>query len=277
MLGALLIVFREVIEAGLIVGITLAVTRQVPHGRAFVAMGVAAGLLGAGVVALFIEALSGLFAGAGQELFNAAILSIAAIMLVWHNVWMAHHGKELARHIRNAGQELQDGGGAPTGLAIVVAIAVLREGSEVALFLYGLLSARNEGAMEIFAGGVLGLFAGVALAAATYYGLVIIPQKRLFQVTGVILSLLAAGMAAQAVQFLAQADVLTVLQAEAWDSGWLLSESSVLGRAMHALVGYVERPTVLQLVTYVAVLAAIYILSRVSDREPRQTIAHGNS
>src|SRR3954471_926899 len=104
MLAALITVFREVFEAGLIVGIVLAVTRSVPGRNRWIAGGVLAGVLGACVVAVFAGAISHLFAGMGQELFNAAILSLAVVMLTWHNVWMARHGAELAGELRAAGQ-----------------------------------------------------------------------------------------------------------------------------------------------------------------------------
>ena len=96
MLAALIIVFREVFEAGLIVGIVLAVTGDVPHRNRWIGGGVLAGALAACVVAAFAGALSQLFEGMGQELFNAAILGVAVIMLTSHNVWMARHGKEIA-------------------------------------------------------------------------------------------------------------------------------------------------------------------------------------
>ena len=96
MLAALLIVFREVFEAGLIVGIVMAVTTGVAGRGLWVAGGVAAGALGACLVALFTSGLSSLFGGSGQEVFNAGILGFAVIMLTWHNVWMARHGRELA-------------------------------------------------------------------------------------------------------------------------------------------------------------------------------------
>ena len=109
MFGALVIVFREVIEAGLIIGIVLAVTRTVKHRNQWIAGGVLAGVLAACVVAAFAGALSNLFAGMGQELFNAAILIVAVVMLTWHNVWMARHGKELAGELRAAGQAVVAG------------------------------------------------------------------------------------------------------------------------------------------------------------------------
>src|SRR5579871_5253140 len=137
MLGALLIVFREVIEAGLIVGIVLAATKGLATRARWVGAGVAGGLVGAGIVAAFAGVLASLFSGSGQELFNAAVLGLAVLMLAWHTGWMASHGREMARQVRNVGAEIVAGRRPMTALAIVVGVAVLREGSEVVLFLYG--------------------------------------------------------------------------------------------------------------------------------------------
>ena len=77
MLGALIIVFREVIEAGLIVGIVLAATAGVPRRGRVRHAGRARGCSGACLVAAFAGELAGLFQGSGQELFNASILLLA--------------------------------------------------------------------------------------------------------------------------------------------------------------------------------------------------------
>src|SRR3954462_10305237 len=140
MLAALIIVFREVFEAGLIIGIVLAVTRTVPGRNLWVGGGVLAGVAGACLVAAFAGALSNLFAGMGQELFNASILGVAVVMLTWHNVWMARHGSELAGEMRAMGRAVAEGSKPLLALAVVVGVAVLREGSEVVLFLYGVLT-----------------------------------------------------------------------------------------------------------------------------------------
>src|SRR6516225_3509905 len=157
MLAALLIVFSEVFEAGLVVGIVMAVTAGVP-GRAFwIGSGVIAGVLGACVVALFTGGLSELFGGNGQEVLNAVILAFAVLMLTWHNVWMARHGRELVAELRAAGEAVVAGSKSLLALAIVVAIAVLREGSEVVLFLYGVAAAQGGASWAMFGGGVAGL------------------------------------------------------------------------------------------------------------------------
>jgi high-affinity iron transporter len=262
MLAALIIVFREVFEAGLIVGIVLAVTRSVAGRNRWIGGGVLAGALAACVVAVFAGAISRLFAGMGQELFNAAILCIAVVMLTWHNVWMARHGAELAGELRAAGQAVAEGKKSLLALAIVVGVAVLREGSEVVLFLYGVLATETDTALSVAFGGLLGLVLGGAVCLLTYFGLLRIPARALFATTTVLIALLAAGMAAQAAAFLERANWLTALDNVVWDSGWLLSDSSFAGRALHVLIGYTDQPTAMQLVVYLAILLITFVLMR---------------
>ena len=263
MLPSLIIVFREVFEAGLIIGIVMAVTTGVAGRGLWVAGGVAVGILGACLVALFAGGLSQLFHGSGQELLNASILGFAVLMLGWHNVWMARHGRELAAEMRAAGQAVVEGSKSLAALAAVVAIAVLREGSEVVLFLYGVAAAEGGASVSMLVGGVIGLGLGALVCFLTYLGLVTIPTRYLFTVTSTLIALLAAGMAAQAIAFLQQADVLTALDQTVWDTSWILRDGSFLGRALHTLIGYVDQPTAMQLIVYAATLAIIALLMRV--------------
>jgi high-affinity iron transporter len=263
-LAALIIVFREVFEAGLIIGIVLAVTRSVPHRNLWIGGGVLAGVAGACLVAAFAGALSNLFAGMGQELFNAAILGIAVVMLTWHNVWMARHGRELASEVRAIGQAVADGSKSLFALAVVVGVAVLREGSEVALFLYGIVTSDGGSALSLALGGVIGLVLGALVCILTYAGLISIPMRSLFAVTTVLITLLAAGMAAQAAAFLEKANWLTAMDNVVWDTSWLLDESSIPGKALHTLIGYTDQPTAMQLAVYVAVLVITFVLMRLS-------------
>src|SRR5216684_4310853 len=263
MLGALIIVFREVIEAGLIIGIVLAVTRGVAGRGQWVAGGVAIAVLGAGLLAVFAETLSNAFEGAGQEMFNASVLGAAVIMLMWHNLWMASHGQEMAVSMAAVGKSVTAGQRPMAALALVVGLATLREGSEVVLFLYGIVAA-GASASSLLLGGALGLLAGVAFTALTYYGLLAIPARHIFAVTTVLIALLAAGMAAQAVQFLDAAGLINVLGRRLWDSSGWLPQDSILGRLLHTLIGYTDRPTELQLIAYLATLAIMTALTRIS-------------
>jgi high-affinity iron transporter len=263
MLGALVIVFREAIEAGLIIGIVLAATRGVVNRGAWVGLGIGLGVLGAGVIALFAEAISNAFEGAGQELLNASVLGAAVVMLMWHNAWMARHGREMAAEMATVGQAVSTGTRPMTALVLVVGLAVLREGAEVVLFLYGIV-ATGTSPSSLLLGGGLGLAAGGAFTALTYYGLLAVPTRHIFTVTTILIALLAAGMAAQAVQFLDAAGMIDVLGHRLWDSSSWLPQDGIAGRMLHTLIGYTDRPSELQLIAYLATLAVMAALTWVA-------------
>jgi len=261
--AALIIVFREVVEAGLVVGVVLAVTQTVPHRLRYVFGGIGAGIAGAGIIALFTGFIAEALAGTGQEVLNASVLGVAVVMLTWHNVWMARHGREMTQELSAFGEQVSRGSKSLMALAIVVAVAVLREGSEIVLFLYGVLVSAGTTVLNVFVGGLLGLLGGVLVAYLTFRGLITIPMRYLFRVTTLLISFIAAGMAAQAVGFLDQADIVTALDRTVWDTSWILADNSWLGRVAHTLLGYTDQPTELQLIVYVAVLAAIFVLMKV--------------
>ena len=270
MLATLVIVFREVIEAGLIVGIVLAATQGVYRRGLWVSYGVTGGVLGACLVAAFAGELASLFEGSGQEIFNATILLLAVCMLTWHNVWMAGHGREMAREMKSVGAAVSAGQKSLLALAIVVGVAVLREGSEVVLFLYGIASQGGTSQSAMLFGGALGVVAGAGVSALMFLGLLQIPAGKLFSVTAWLITLLAAGMAAQAVLFLQQGGYLQFLQSTVWDTSWLLSQDSIAGRLLHTLIGYSDAPNGMQLIAYAATIAIIMGLTRWEHaRHPR--------
>lgn len=256
MYAAALIIFREVLEAALIISIVLAATKGVASRSLWVGAGVAGGLAGAAIVALFAGVIASAAAGAGQELFNAGVLFTAVAMLGWHNVWMSRHGRALALDMSAVGDAVVAGHRPLYALGLVVGLAVLREGSEVVLFLYG-LSAGGEGTSGLLMGGGIGLAAGAVLGVVLYFGLLQIPSRYLFSATSWLILLLAAGLAAQGAGYLTQAGLLPMLGHRIWDSSWLLSEQSVVGQVLHILVGYMARPSGIELVFYGATLAVV--------------------
>jgi high-affinity iron transporter len=261
MLATAIIVFREVLEAALIVSIVLAASIGARGRGYWVSVGVGTGIVGAGLLALFAANIAAAVAGVGQELFNAAILLLAVVMLGWHIIWMSRHGRELAASARAIGKAVISGSRPLYVLAVVCGLAVLREGSETVLFLYGIAASGGAGAVSLIAGGVLGLTGGVAIGAILYFGLLRIPTQQLFAVTNWMVLLLAAGMAAQAAGYLVQADLLPPLGEAIWDTSIVLTEDSLLGKALHTLIGYVSRPDGIQILFYLATLFGIWLLS----------------
>lgn len=268
MLASAIIVFRETLEAALIVGIVAASTRDLRSRNTWLAGGIAAGVLGSLLVALFTGRIAELAEGMGQELFNASVLLLAAAMLAWHNIWMARHGMTLAREARQLGADVSDGSRAMSALALVVGLAILREGSETALFLYCLLSSGEESSSSVFGGGALGLLLGCLAGVALYAGVLRVPARHFFSATSGLILLLAAAMASQAARFLVQADILPSLASPLWNISWLLDDHSMLGRLLHALTGYEAAPSGIQVVFYTATLALILFGMRLLRMRP---------
>ncbi|AGR70135.1 iron permease [Burkholderia pseudomallei] len=262
MLSTAVIVFREVLEAALVVSIVLAATKGVPGRAWWVSAGLLGGVVGAAFIAAFADVVSAWASGMGQEVFNAGVMFVATIMLAWHSIWMGKHGREMAQQLSQVGRAVAAGSRPLTGLAIVVGVAVLREGSEAVLFLYGIAAGDPGQAPQMIAGGALGVLGGVGLGAGMYAGLLQIPLQRLFSVTNALIVLLAAGMASQGTGFLVSAGWLPSWGDTVWDTSWLLKESSVVGKMLHTLVGYTARPAGIQIVAYVATLLVIVLLAR---------------
>jgi high-affinity iron transporter len=273
MLAAAIIVFREVLEAALIVGIVMAATKGIRTRGLWTAAGIAVGLAGAALVALFGEAIADAAAGMGQELLNASILFTAVAMLGWHNIWMNKHGREMASDAARLGRDVLEGARPLYAVAIAVGMATLREGSEVVLFLYSIAASETGGSAPMVGGSLAGLAAGAGVGVLLYFGLLRIPTRHLFTVTSWMILLLAAGMASQAAGFLVQANLLPELSPMVWDTSFLLADDSLMGRVLHTLIGYVSRPAGIQVVFYLATLLTIAVLMRAARSDPPRRAA----
>lgn len=256
MIGALVIVFREVLEAALVIGVVAAAVEGLPGRGRFVAAGIALGVAGAALVASAIGAISRFAGGTGQELFGATVLCAAGLMLAWHNIWMAQHGREMTARLKTLGADVVAGRASVAMLLVVTALAVMREGSEIAMFLYG-IAVSGVKTIPLLTGSVLGLACGAAVGFVLFAGLSRVPLQRLFQVSGAIILFIASGMLAHGIALLVQASYLPPLVPQVWNSSALLSGSSLLGRSLAALVGYTPAPSLTQVLVWVLSFAAI--------------------
>jgi high-affinity iron transporter len=190
-------------------------------------------------------------------------------MLSWHSIWMATHGRELGRQAKALGAAVTAGDKSLLALAVVVFVAVLREGSEVVLFLYGIAVSTHEQPLAMLTGGAVGIAAGGAVSFMLYRGLLAIPVRHLFTVTHWMIALLAAGMAAQAAGLLASDDLLPTLGSTLWDTSHVLRQDSLIGRPLHILVGYDDRPSGIQLAAWMATLVGLFVAERtMRQRKP---------
>lgn len=267
MLSTTIVVFREILEAALVLGVLLAATRGLRHRGRWVFGGTVAGTFGAMVVAFFTENISNALQGMGQEIFNAIVLFLAASLIGWHVIWMKRSAPQLSRELKAVGQAVTHGQTPVYALAIVAFLAVLREGSEIVLFVYGIM-AGGENLPAVIAGSGMGLIMGCVFGVVIYFGLIKVPTGSLFSVTSAILILLASGMVSQALGFLSSVGVVPAIMDLAWDTSRFLSEQSLWGKVLHSLVGYTARPSGIQVVGYWLTLGGIVMLLKFFGNPP---------
>ncbi len=259
MIGSFIIVFREILEAALVIGVVAAAVKGLAHRGRWVSVGVGLGIAGAALIAAGIGIIARFAHGNGQEIFEASVLFAAGLMLAWHNIYMAHHGRELTQKLRTMGTAVLAGRASLVILIGVTALAMMREGSEIALFLYG-IAAGGISNWNLLGGSLIGLAAGAAVGFVLFVGLSRIPIKRLFQVSGWIILFIAAGMIARGAQFLIQAGYLPPLVVHVWDSSAIIAGNGILGRSLGALAGYTPAPALMQIMFWLVSFAVIGFL-----------------
>ncbi len=260
MLATAIIIFREALEIAIIVGVVLAATKGIARRGLWVLAGFGAGVVGAGGIAFFAGVIAEGLDGMGQQVMNGVILLLAAIMIGWTVIWMKTHARELTARIKKAGMDISEGHVPLYSITVIIALAVLREGAEIVLFLFGIAASKQDSFWSMMLGGGGGLLAGGAVGLLFYFGLLRLSRKYFFTVTSVLLIFLAAGMAAQSVGFFSSAGMISEM-GTVWDSSWLLRDSSIAGKTLHAMIGYTARPSGMQVLFYCATLLIITALS----------------
>lgn len=265
MFATLLIVFREAFEAGLVISVILSACKGI-NIKWQVLTGITLGILFACLLAVFTNSIENLLSGRGLEVFNASLLSLTAVMLIWQITWMSTHGRELAEKSSNQAIEIIKNKSNHFSIAIIVMVAVMREGSEVVMFLYSIMVSTGTGIQSIIIGGLLGIVLGVIVSWITYKGLVLISIRKIFLYSNILLSLIAAGLVSQATGLLASIDLLPALGYNIWDTSKLLSDNGWFGNIMRAIFGYTSTPMGIQLLSWGVTLFVIISLTKIFKR-----------
>lgn len=249
MLAATVIVLREILEICLIVGVVSAALNNVKHKKGMLLAGIAGGVICSIILALTLQKISNSFDGNGQEFLNIAILTASILCIGFTVLWINTQSKALHKRITDAHQKLIEKQINIIPVILVITLAISREGAELTLFLHG-ISAAGTYRTDLILGIILGSFFGVGLGSLLYWKLLNISPKYFFKTINVMLILLAAGMASQLANYISSADIISRFSRTLWDSSWLISEESIIGKLLHGLVGYSSRPTGLQLIFY---------------------------
>jgi high-affinity iron transporter len=253
----------------------MAATKDIESRHLWVWLGVGIGITIALILACFLNYTSYFFSGVANDILNIVILSLAVIMIAWTLIWMKSYVSEINMVIKNVGMATTTGKAPLYTISVLVATAIVREGAELILLSYGTIVS-SKIPFSIFAiGGFIGLSLGALLGYGMYLGLVNIRKKNLFAITTILLTLLAAGMAAQIPNFLTSVGWATSLSNPVWNSSHLLPESSLLGKILHFMVGYTEKPNMMQLIFYfitVLVISLLLYIQKASDKPPQPHI-----
>jgi high-affinity iron transporter len=261
MLAAFLITLRESLEAVLIVGIIVAflVRAGCRSSILTVVWGALAGLILSFVFGLWFASAESLL-GISQDAFEGVIRFVAAGLLIYMIVWMAkqnHIAVELEQRVAACRRN-------SFSLALLVAVAILREGAETVIF----LSASGASSQQNLEGGIEGIIGALAIGYLFFLGAKKIPLAPFFKFTNFLLAFFAAGVAMagtakfQAVGFLPAGEPV-------WDSSALLDPTGFAGQFINALFGYTATPTALMLATWLGALALIALLFKYLDRVHR--------
>jgi len=269
MLQIIIVVFREILEISLIIGILTAVTKNISGRSKWIVGGLALGLSGSAALAFFTDRISEAFDGVGQEIFNGFILATAATMISWTVIWMQKHAKTLSGEFKHLSNSIKSGKAPLYSLLFVVFFSTLREGAEIVLFTYSSYIS-GVAVNQIIYSLIIGLSLGIAMGLALYFGMLKIFGKYFFIVTTWILIFLASGIMAQAFGFFINADIVPALGNPVWDTSFILSQTSIFGKFMHIFLGYIDRPAGLQIIAYVINLSTLIIALQVAKKKKLQ-------
>jgi high-affinity iron transporter len=271
----LFVVWRESVEALLVVGILYAWLKngdaEARRGLPYLWAGVGAGLLAAVALGAALVGFSEFLSGDAADYFQIGMVLIACVLIVQMVLWMKRHGRTLKRDMERSLHESTRNGNA-WGVAVLVALAIAREGSETVIFLYGLGFGQSG---HVSHGDILAIVLGLGLAFLTFYilqlGGRVFSWRQFFRVTEIMLLLLGAGLLQTGVDKLIDKEILPLGIAQVWNSSAILDDSSTVGSLVAALTGYRAHPALTNLIAYALYWLVVGWLARRASRMPVAT------
>jgi high-affinity iron transporter len=265
-----LVVFRECLEIALLLGVILAVTKQLAKSRIYIIAGVMLGTVSAALFAFFTRSITVAFSGLGDEIFNSGIILLTVTLIGWTIVWMQGYGIKIKQNLNDLSVKISSGDSSYIMLVLIVAATILREGMEIIILVYSISSVEIIDSNSYLLGLIIGIVSGLTLGVIIYLGLIkIVNQQYIFRISSILLMLVASGFAAEAAGILSSSGIITILSDQLWDSSWLISDRSIYGKFLKMITGYIARPNGLQVVFYVCTLGLINILIQIKIRHTK--------
>lgn len=252
MFAGILITIREGLEAFLVVGILLGYLTKLKQQQYFkyVWAGSLVGILASTLIAYAFQILKIELKGVAAEVFEVSVAVIAIAVLSYMIVWMQKQSKDikgnLQSKVNNALSKKQ-----VWGIAVLAFVTVIREGIETALFL---TAVTGDG---LLIGAVIGLILAAVMAVLLFKSTVKLELKKFFLVTGLLLIFVAAGLVSHSVHALGELGIVPQIVEHVWNFEWVISNASLLGRLLHAFIGYESSPSLMQAIAYSGYLLVI--------------------
>jgi high-affinity iron transporter len=254
MIKLAIVVFRECLEIAFLLGMVIAVTKPVKNSGKYIILGSLLGVFFAASFAFFAKAISNSMDGLGDEIFNSCVILFTVVLISWTVVWMQGYTKKFRKDLSKLSDKITIGAASQLMLVFVVAAAIFREGAEIILFVYSIASASSIEGNEYVMGVSFGIIGGVLVGTGLYFGLVKYSSKYIFKISTILLTLIAAGLAAEAAGILTSAGVIELFSDQLWDSSWLIDNDSTTGKVLNITIGYDSRPNGMQIAFYLATI-----------------------
>ena len=264
MLPALLITFRETLEAAIVVGIVLTFLAKTDQYffKKYVWRGVGAGALISVFLAVLLEVFFDGFEGRTEQLFEGVLMLVTAAFITWMIIWV-HRQKDVVRGIKEkVAYHAERGYG--IGIFILIATAVFREGTETVLYLKAsaLIGQSNQ-----LTGAVLGISAALVLGYVLFRFALRVNLSLVFTVTSVFLIMFTAGLVSHGVHEFQELGIVPVFSFDpVFNITHLLDHKSVAGSFLRTLFGYTSTPTLLEIASYASFVLGVLWFKRVMDR-----------
>lgn len=269
----LLIGLREGLEATMIVIILAAYLKKTgrSHERPWLWGGVAAALALTVISFLVLQFGTKTLTTQGQELIGGIASLVTVAMITWMLLWMSSAGKNMADELKG---KLDAAIGAKA-VFLVALLAVGREGIETILLVFDSFTSDNA---TPFVGLGIGVAISVVLGALIYRGAISINLKMFFQIVGILLVVVAAGILRYGITDLQEANVLPGLDAILFDISSVLTPGTWYAALLEGMFNIVPAPTVLAFIgwaIYLVVAMWLFLRPSTKTREgSRKSDAH---
>ena len=265
------VIFREFLEIALLLSIIIASTYRIKSAGVYITMGSMLGVCGAFMMAFFTRAISDSLDGMGQEIFNAAILMMTSLLLIFTVCIMQSH-KSLVNNINNLAENIDKSLLYRIMLVGIVAGSIFREGAEIMLFLYSIISVNKIDVYNYLLSILIASFLGIAFGVLLYKGLMRFASKYIFKVSLVLFSMIAASLAAESLKILISCDIISSSTEPIFNFGSIVSEYSIVGLFLKILLGYNGAMTSVELCGYLSVILFIVSFITISNFNKKHQI-----